>query len=163
VKPDQEAQYVEYVRSSLPWLRRVAYLLTQDWHGADDLVQTAFTQLYVHWGRASASTNLDAYARTVVMRAFLGERRSGWARRVVLWSAPPESAAPGGDPAGALDVRRALARVPPRQRATLVLRYYCDLTVEQTADALRCSSGTVKSQTARGLESLRRALVGTLR
>ncbi|MFD0572043.1 sigma-70 family RNA polymerase sigma factor [Kitasatospora gansuensis] len=59
-----------------------------------------------------------------------------------------------------LDLRRALAALPSRQRATVVLRYYCDLTVEQTAEAMGCSAGNVKSQTSRGLDALRRSLAG---
>jgi len=64
----------------------------------------------------------------------------------------------GGDRDMVMDVDRALAAVPPRQRATLVLRFHCDLSVEQTAHALGCSTGTVKSQTARGLATLRSML-----
>jgi RNA polymerase sigma factor (sigma-70 family) len=62
------------------------------------------------------------------------------------------------DPDTALDVRGALASLPPRQRATLVLRFYCDLNVDQAARVLGCSTGTVKSQTAKALAGLRRAL-----
>ncbi len=67
---------------------------------------------------------------------------------------------PGGarDHDTALDLRAALAALPRRQRATLVLRFYCDLNVDQTAHVLSCSPGTVKSQTAKGLRSLRLAL-----
>ena len=157
---DRDADFVGYVTSRLPRLRQLAYLLTQDWHRADDVVQTAVTQLYVHWRRASGVDNLDAYARTVVVRSFLTERRR-WGSRVSLVSVPPDSATAVEDHAGRLAVRAALAAVPPRQRATLVLRFYCDLSVEQAAQALGCSPGTVKSQTARGLEALRRALAGT--
>lgn len=159
MKPELERRYVEYVRSHLPWLRRLAYLLCHDWHRADDVVQSAITQLYVHWPRASEATSLDAYVRTVLVRTFLTEQRSAWYRRVDLRSEPPEPApATGADHATLLTVQSALAAVPPRQRATLVLRYYSDLSVEETAAALRCSAGTVKSQTKRGLDALRRAL-----
>jgi DNA-directed RNA polymerase specialized sigma24 family protein len=97
--------------------------------------------------------------RTILIRAFLAERRSAWTRRVALFSAYPElPGAPDPDPDTRLDVRAALASLPPRQRATLVLRFYCDLPVEQTAAELGCTPGTVKSQTAKGLSALRRAL-----
>jgi RNA polymerase sigma-70 factor (sigma-E family) len=155
------ADYVEYVQGRLTWLRRVAYLLCQDWHAADDLVQVTITRLFVHWARARRMDNLDGYVRTILVRAFLGERRAPWGKRVVLTGFTPEAAAAGSDREAALDVRDALLAVPPRQRATLVLRFYCDLDVEQAAVALGCSAGTVKSQTAKGLANMRRLLEPT--
>jgi RNA polymerase sigma factor (sigma-70 family) len=149
---------VEYVESRLAWLRRVAYLLCQDWHAADDLVQVTITRLFTHWPRARRMDNVDAYVRTILFRVFLGERRSVWRRRVQLAASPPEVMAAVCDRDAVLDVRSALATVAPRQRATLVLRYYCDLDVEQAAAALGCSAGTVKSQTAKGLAAMRRVL-----
>src|SRR5450432_759527 len=139
-------------------LRRVAYLLSQDWDRADDLVQATITQLYVHWARARAADHIDAYARTILVREFLSERRSAWARRVNLDGRVPETPSRAIDHEALLDLRAALAAVPSRQRATLVLRFSCDLNVEQAARILGCSAGTVKSQTAKGLESLRRTL-----
>ncbi|WP_380279164.1 SigE family RNA polymerase sigma factor [Kitasatospora purpeofusca] len=159
-KQDGDAEFTEFVAARAPWLRKVAYLLCGDWHRADDLVQEAVTKLYVRWGRLSGVENLDGYARTVLLNTFLAEQRSPWwrwtARRDT--EAVPERAVPAPDVDGSVDLRRALAALPPRQRATVVLRYYCDLTVEQTAAALECSTGTVKSQSARGLGSLRRSL-----
>lgn len=151
--------YVEYVEGQLARLRRLAYLMCQDWHGADDLVQATLIRLYVYWPRAARMDNIDAYVRTILVRTFLGERRSPWFRRVLLpGSAQADSIAVGADPDVVLDVREALAAIPPRQRATLVLRFYCDLDVEQAAAALGCSAGTVKSQTSKGLAALRRML-----
>lgn len=157
---ERDHDYTTYVTAQLPWLRKLAYLLTQDWHRADDVVQTAITQLYRHWHRVSRMDNPDGYARTVLVRAFLGERRR-WGSRVRLTADPPDVPAGAEDQASRIAVRTALASVPPRQQATLVLRYYCDLSVEQVAQVLRCSPGTVKSQTARGLDALRRALADT--
>jgi RNA polymerase sigma-70 factor (sigma-E family) len=151
-------EYTEYVSARLMSLRRTAYLLCQDWHRADDLAQATITQLYVHWGRARAAEHIDAYARTVMVREFLSERRSAWARRVSLNDRVPETRVSMTDHDALLDLRTALAAVPPRQRATLVLRFSCDLNVEQTARVLGCSAGTVKSQTAKGLAALRRSL-----
>jgi RNA polymerase sigma-70 factor (sigma-E family) len=154
----RDAEYTEYVQARLPWLRRVAYLLCQDWQSADDLVQSAITRLYTHWGRARETASIDAYTRTIMVRVFISERRSAWARRVILL---PEQFDPPGaqhDHDARLMVRAALAALPPRQRATLVLRFYCDLPVEVTARELGCTAGTVKSQTAKGLDALRRAL-----
>ncbi|GAA3546441.1 SigE family RNA polymerase sigma factor [Nonomuraea rosea] len=153
-----DEEYTAYVRGRLLWLRRIAYSLCQDWHRADDLVQTSITRLYVKWRHARQAADLDAYVRVMLVRVFLKEQRGGWFSRTRLSAAPPEAVAHGWDADLTMDLRRALALVPPRQRATLVLRFHCDLSVEQTAAALGCSTGTVKSQTARGLATLRELL-----
>jgi RNA polymerase sigma-70 factor (sigma-E family) len=170
-KPDRDAEFTDYASARLPWLRRVAYLLCGDWHRADDLVQSSITQLYAHWHRASRADSIDAYARRTLVNAYLAEQRAGWAR----WTIPHwfGSGAPDPEPrpdrtatAAALDLdldlRDALTKLPPRQRATVVLRYYCDLSVEQTAQIMGCSTGNVKSQSARGLATLRNLLDPTL-
>jgi RNA polymerase sigma-70 factor (sigma-E family) len=151
-------EFTRFVSVRLGALRRVAYLLCQDWQRADDLVQVAITRLYVHWDRARTMEHPEAYARTILVREFLGERRSSWARRVRLGVDVPDAEGPEHDSDAALDMRAALASLPPRQRATIVLRYYCDLNVEQTAQLLDCSAGTVKSQTAKALDALRARL-----
>jgi RNA polymerase sigma-70 factor (sigma-E family) len=155
----RDAEFTEYAQARLSWLRGLAYVLCQDWHRADDVVQSALTRLYAHWGTARSADSPDAYARTIVVREFLREQRSSWVRRVVLTRQPPDSAAPdhtGG--AADLGLSEALARLPGGQRAVLVVRFYCDLSVEQSARVLGCSPGTVKSQTAKGLTTLRRWL-----
>lgn len=154
----RDAEFTEFAQARLTSLRRVAYLLCRDWAQADDLVQCTITKLYLHWGRAGANGQLDSYSRTILVREFLSERRSGWARRVSLGHQAQEVPAAAADHDVALDVRSALAGLAPRQRATLVLRFYCDFDVNQSARVLGCSAGTVKSQTAKGLDSMRRAL-----
>jgi len=154
----RDAEYSEFVAARLPSLRRLALLLCQDGAAADDVVQSAITKLYVHWNRARAADHLDAYARKIVVREFLHERRSGWARRVLMPGTLPERAAAAADHDAVLDLRTAVAALPPGQRAVLVLRFYCDLNVDQAARELGCSPGNVKSQTARALASLRRTL-----
>ena len=154
----RDADFAEYVAARMMSLRRLAYLLCQDWHQADDVVQSAITKLYVHWVRASAADNVDAYVRGIVVREFLHERRTAWARRVSLPGQMPDSSAVTADLDASLDLKTAIAGLPPRQRATLVLRFYCDLSVDQAAQALGCSPGTVKSQTAKALTTLRRWL-----
>jgi RNA polymerase sigma-70 factor (sigma-E family) len=161
MRASREAEYTEYVQARLGWLRRTAYLLCQDWQHADDLVQEAITRLYTHWGRARDAASLDAYARTILVRVFLAERRAPWARRVTLPGELGEHAgrqAPSPDHEARLDVRAALRSLPPRQRATVVLRYYCDLPVEEAAEILGVTPGTIKSQTAKGLAALRATL-----
>ena len=157
--PDgSEEDYVDYVSARIPALRRLAYLLTSDAHRADDLVQQTITTLYVKWRRARAADNLDAYVRMMLVRTFLDERRLAWAR-VRLFREMPEP--PPFTDDGSEDrqvVRAALRRVPRRQQAVLVLRFYYDLSVEEVAATLGCTAGTVKSQTSRGLATLRRLL-----
>ena len=154
----RDAEYTEYVAARLLSLRRLAAVLCGDWQHADDLVQAALVKLYVHWGRVRAASHADAYARAVLVREFIHERRSNWAKRVSLRSAVTDVPAAVVDHDAVLDLRAAVAALPARQRATLVLRFYCDLNVDQSAEILGCSPGTVKSQTARALDAVRRAL-----
>jgi RNA polymerase sigma-70 factor (sigma-E family) len=154
----REAAFTEYVAAKGPWLRKVAFLLCQDWHRADDLVQNSIIKLYARWPQAEQIANLDGYARKVVVNTFLAEQRSPWWHRVVLRQEHPGTAQLAVDLDAALDLADALAALPPRQRAAIVLRYYCDLSVEDAAEVLSCSPGTIKSQTSRGLDALRRKL-----
>jgi RNA polymerase sigma-70 factor (sigma-E family) len=155
---DRDADFTEYATARTPWLRKVAFLLCQDWHRADDLVQTTLTRLYVHWHRVNEVESIDAYARTVLVNAFLAEQRTAWWKRVSLHREAIDDVVSDLDVAASVDLRGALAALPPRQRAAIVLRYYCDLSVDEAAAALDCAPGTVKSQTSRGLDAMRRAL-----
>ncbi len=156
----RDAEYAEYVSVRLPALRRLALLLCQDRHRADDLVQQAIIRVYVHWVKASGADNTDAYVNAILVREFLHERRSGWTRRVRVTDQLPESPILTADPDGLIDLQAAVTKLPPGQRAALVLRYYCDLNIDQTAAALGCTTGTVKSQTAKALAALRSRLAG---
>jgi RNA polymerase sigma-70 factor (sigma-E family) len=151
-------EYTEYVAARLSPLRRLAAVLCGDWQRADDLVQATLTQLYAQWSRVRAAGHPDAYARTVLVREFIHERRSPWAKWVSLTGEMTDPPATTVDHDAVMDLRAALAALPARQRATLVLRFYCDLNVDQSAEILGCSPGTVKSQTARALDTVRRAL-----
>ncbi|MEH0842477.1 SigE family RNA polymerase sigma factor [Micromonospora sp. CPCC 205711] len=161
MRRDLEQEYVEYVTARLPALRRIACQLVGDAHRGDDLVQAAVTRIYVNWRRAREADNLDAYVRTVLIRVFLDEKRRLWSR-VRLVDTPPERVPlPPGDTVEDREVlRAALAQVPPRQRAVLVLRFLHDRPVDEVAETLGCTAGTVKSQTSQGLAHLRR-LLGT--
>ena len=163
----RDADFTEYVRSKTPWLRRVAFLLCHDWHRADDLVQSAFLKLYLNWDRARRAENFDGYVRAILVNLYLSEQKSAWWKRISLQrdqfgDVTADPAALGFDTDGSLDMLTALGAVPPRQRAAIVLRYYCDLSVDETADLLACSPGTVKSQTSRGLAALRLVLEAPL-
>jgi RNA polymerase sigma-70 factor (sigma-E family) len=165
----RDAEFTEYVHARTSWLRRIAYLLCQDWHRADDLTQAAFLKLYLRWDRARKVDNFDAYVRAILVNTFLSEQQTTWWKRISLHRSDPAvpageavadaigMAGSSGDIDGTLDLLAALATVPPRQRAALVLRYYCDLSVSETAALLDCSQGTVKSQSSRGLDTLRLA------
>ncbi|GAA2350524.1 SigE family RNA polymerase sigma factor [Dactylosporangium salmoneum] len=156
-----QEEYVEYVTGRLASLRRLAFLLCGDEHRGDDVVQLTIEKLYQRWPRVSAVEHLDQYVRQMLVRTFLDERRRAWSRIGLFGATGPEP--PPHAPHEAVDdrlaLRAALEKVPRRQRAVLVLRYLCDLSVEETAAILGCSPGTVKSQCARGLATLRQ-LVG---
>jgi len=152
-------EFTEYVTSRMEHVRFTAYLLCGDWHEAQDLTQTAFVKLYLVWRRISHSDPIDAYVHTIVVRTYLNERRRLWRKRERLTALAPE---PPPQPVTAPEQRmlvwHALAQVPRRQRAALVLRYWEDLSLVETAERLGCSVGTVKSQCARGLRTLRQLL-----
>ncbi|MFD2467763.1 SigE family RNA polymerase sigma factor [Amycolatopsis silviterrae] len=155
--PWWEGEFVAYVAAASKSLRATAFVLCGDWHRADDLVQTTFLKLYRVWPRLVRRGELDAYVRRMVVRAFLNENRRKWRSREHLSGELPDvRTAPEPDHAQRLAVRAALDGVPPKQRAVLVLRFWDDLSVEETAAALGCTAGTVKSQSARGLATLRK-------
>lgn len=149
-----ESDYADYFTARSVPLRRLAFTLSGDWHLADDLVQHTFLQLYRHWRRVEGTT-LDAYTRRVLVNAFLSHRRKYKREQVV--AAPPDTAARGDEDPGD-DIGAALAALPPRQRALVVLRHLEDMSVADAAQLLGISEGTVKSQTSRALDKLRVAL-----
>jgi RNA polymerase sigma-70 factor (sigma-E family) len=153
-----EDEFVAFAQVCRPSLRRTAYLMCGDWERAADITQEALVRMYVAWPRLERDRGLRAYARRAVVSVAIEQARKRSSREV-------PTADPGDreleDPAGQLVDRlflmAALADLPPRQRACVVLRYYDDLSVEAVAETLGCRTGTVKSQTARGLEALRSA------
>ncbi|SES27478.1 SigE family RNA polymerase sigma factor [Actinokineospora terrae] len=157
----EEQEFAEYFTARRDAVRRTAYLLCGDWHRADDLTQTAFVALHRRWRKIRDRGALDAYVRRSVLRAMIDETRRTW-RRERHVDAVPEQATTDTDVGESVATRSALvdglAKVPPRQRAVLVLRFLEGLDVASTAEALKCSEGTVKSQTARGLATLREVL-----
>jgi RNA polymerase sigma-70 factor (sigma-E family) len=155
---DRTAEFVAYVSARRSHLRRTAYLLCGDWHAADDLVQTALLKLYLAWPRIRSAGAQDAYARRIVVRSHLDERRRPWRRESVGLDGFDHAAPESVSLEDTDELLTALAALPPRQRATVVLRYWCGLTVDEAARDLGCSDGTVKSQTARAIASLRSAL-----
>ncbi|MFC9971508.1 SigE family RNA polymerase sigma factor [Spirillospora sp. NPDC127200] len=149
-------EFEEFVRARTPALLRSAYLLTGDQHLAEDLVQTALARTHGSWRRLERAGNADAYTRKVMYHL-----QVRWWRRRRFAETPlehaPERAAPDtGDLSDVgVDLRRALLRLAPRQRAVLVLRYFEDRSESEAAALLGCSVGTIKSQSAKGLARLR--------
>lgn len=136
-------------------LMRAAFLLTTSVADAEDLVQDVLVKVLLDGRRVAAADNPTAYARRMLVNTFLSRRRRASSRDVVT-ADPPDRPAVAGDAVVDRDVlRRALACVPARQRAAVVLRHYEDLSEQQTAELMGCSVGTVKSLTSRGLAGLR--------
>ncbi len=148
-----EDEFAAYVLARRRRLLRAAWLLTGDWHLAEDLLQTALAKVYLAWSRVE---DPDAYVRRVLVTTHATWWRRKW-RTEQLSADLPEVA--GHDPHPEAELRQqvasALRRLPRRQRAVVVLRYFEDLTETETAAALGCSVGTVKSQASRALASMR--------
>lgn len=157
MKPAEEAAFVEFAAGARERLRRIAYLLCGDWHLASDHTQEGLIRVYVAWPRLRRTGSEFGYARKAVVSAFLDARRKRSSRE--LPQEADASVGSGFDVAESVSARAALmaglAQLPPRQRACVVLRYFDDLSVADTATALGCSQGTVKSQTSKALDSLR--------
>jgi RNA polymerase sigma-70 factor (sigma-E family) len=158
MRSGEEQLYLDYVAGREQWLGRIAYRLCGDRHQAEDLVQQVLVDLYVHWSKATRATTLDGYVRRMIVHAWLRESQRGWFRRVRPSAELPAVAAAEPDVGTRIDILAALARLTPRQRAVLVLRFWEGLPVAETAALLSCSEGNVKSQTARSLAALRRLL-----
>jgi RNA polymerase sigma-70 factor (sigma-E family) len=153
------AAFAEFATARSAALFRAAYLMVGDHGLAEDLLQEALTKTYVAWPRLRDINNAEAYTRKAITTTAI----SWWRRK--SWQAEkprddvPELAARGHEPEHAVAERdwlwAELRQLPPKQRAAIVLRFYEDLTEAQTAAALGCSVGTVKSQVSTGLKRLR--------
>jgi RNA polymerase sigma-70 factor (sigma-E family) len=157
------AEFEQFAASQADGLLRSAYLMCGDRGEAEDLVQECLLQLARRWPRVRSMDHQGAYARRVLFNQVLDSGRKRTRRQQEL-EASETPASPDGDRAraGALEARadlmKALGTLPARQRAVLVLRYFGDLPEVEVATILGCPPGTVKSNTARGLERLREAL-----
>jgi RNA polymerase sigma-70 factor (sigma-E family) len=156
-RPPSDAEFAALVQAWWPGLYRTAYLLLGDHHLAEDLTQTALAKTYASWSRVRDLDAAPGYARVVLARtAASWFRRRSWRNELPTETLPElgHEHEPSDRPA----VVAALAALPPRQRAVVVLRWYDDLSVREVADALGITEGTVKSQTSHALASLRRLL-----
>jgi RNA polymerase sigma-70 factor (sigma-E family) len=161
VKNERDEQFHRFVLSHRTGLVHTATLLTAgDTHLAEDLVQSTLTKLYVAWPSFRKADNPEGYLRRTLVNTLTDERRRWWRRHERTVADIPERPRPVESSSGDGDdrLRDALRALPPKMRAAVVFRYFYDLDVADTADALGCSVGTVKSQTARALERLRAEL-----
>jgi RNA polymerase sigma-70 factor (sigma-E family) len=151
----EERRFREFVSARSPTLMRLAFLLTGgDQHAAEDLLQTALTRTAARWRTVDSP---EAYVRQAMYRQQVSWWRLAWRRRETAVPHPPERGRPDATHGVELRivVRQALARLTPRQRAVLVLRYFEDLPEAEVAALLGCSVGTVRSTAHRSLARLR--------
>jgi RNA polymerase sigma-70 factor (sigma-E family) len=162
VQSSADDEFRDFMRGRWPATVRLAYGLTGDVGHAEDVAQAAFARAYASWGRVTRTGDPDAYLRRIVVN----ENRRRFRKRRVAEDLPgtlPERGAP--DAAEDIDERAALltalGRLGPRQRAVVVLRFWMDMSEADTAKALNCSVGTVKSQASRALATLRKETAGS--
>jgi len=152
-------RFAAYVRDRGEHHLRVAVLLTGDWHTAEDLVQASLVKLYRAWPKLRLDGDPDAYLRRIMVNTHRSWWRARWRRETPSGDLPETVVADFADgKALSAQVRQALAALPRRQRAVLVLRYYADLPEAEVAVLLGCTTGTVKTHTHRGLRALREIL-----
>jgi RNA polymerase sigma-70 factor (sigma-E family) len=151
-----QEEFDGFVRAASPALLRAAWLLAGDWPAAEDLVQTAFEKTWPRWDRLVDDRHRLAYLHRVLTNAFLRGKRRRWLGEVATGDLPHRAASDGSeDLVLRASVVAAVRELPPRQRTVIALRYLADLTEAQTAAAMHCSTGTVKSYSARALAALR--------
>ncbi|MFC5803041.1 SigE family RNA polymerase sigma factor [Streptomyces formicae] len=168
MRRDRTDEFLEFAAGRTGHLYRSACLLTSgDTHLAEDLVQDTLGRMYVMWGRVSRIDNPAAYAQTVLVRTFLSQRRRRSATERPLGELPESfadsvSGTGAGDPALRVALLDALARLAPKDRAVVVLRYWEDRSIGETADVLNVSSAAVRTRSVRALAKLRELLGGSI-
>ena len=155
MRKSEEDDFGAFVASRMDRWRRTAYLFSHDWHTADDIVSITVGRLYRHWHKVSQARNPDAYAQRVLTHSWLDECRRPWAREQSQAELPETPWLPTDQVVDRESLARLLESLAPRQRTVLVLRFYLGYTLDETAELLGVSVGTVKSQSSRGLETLR--------
>jgi RNA polymerase sigma-70 factor (sigma-E family) len=152
-----EDEFTEFAIARAGRLREIAFLMCGDWHQAQDLTQQTLTKVYVSWRRIRSRDNVDAYARRVLLRELLNERRLRRSSERPVADVP-EAPAVSSDPDLRLTLLQALATIPAKRRAVIILRYWDDHSVERVAEIMQLSTSAVKSLTVRGLADVRAAL-----
>jgi len=161
VTGESQHPFDAFARSNHERLRWEAYRLCGNWHDADDLVQTLLIKLYLVWGKLHQADRLSAYSRLALQRTYISEhRRARWGREISRSELPelPASVNHAHSAEDRLTLLYALRSLAPRQRAVVLLRYWYDHSIDETARILGCSPGTVSSQTFHALRTLRLAL-----
>jgi RNA polymerase sigma-70 factor (sigma-E family) len=150
-------EFTDYALVMRSRLRQQAFSLCGDWQEADDLAQETLVTLYRHWPKLDRHARLDGYVNTVLLRRFLSVRRHLRWRRELSYADPPAPAQHRDN--DVVELRLSLVaelkRLPPRQRAVIVLRFWHDLSIEQVAATMNTSPGTVASQCHKALITLR--------
>jgi RNA polymerase sigma-70 factor (sigma-E family) len=149
-----EDDFVQFAQAVAPRLRRTAFLLCGDWHLAEDLAQTTLAKVFASWRRINRRDAAAAYAMRTLLNTYLAESRRKRPGEL-LTGYLPERPVEQPSPELRMAVLEALATLPPKARAVVVLRYWADQSVDQVATLLGCSTGNVKSQSARALDKLR--------
>ncbi|MFI8963554.1 SigE family RNA polymerase sigma factor [Streptomyces sp. NPDC053493] len=156
-------EFLEFATARSGHLFRSACLLTSgDTHLAEDLVQETLGRMYALWGRVARIGNPAGYAQTVLVRTFLSQQRRRSATERPLGELPDRAPENGEDPALRIALLDALAGLAPKDRAVVVLRYWEDRSIEETAAALHVSSAAVRTRSTRALAKLRTGLGGSI-
>jgi RNA polymerase sigma-70 factor (sigma-E family) len=148
-------EFAVWAASAAPRLRRLGFLLSGDWHRGEDLTQETFVRIYAVWVRVSRRGSPDAYATRTLVNLHRTSLRRSWNREQPTAELPEVIDRTSYDGSPDAELLEALSRLGPSQRAVVVLRYWDDRTVDEVADLLHLSAGTVKSQASRGLANLR--------
>ncbi|MET8763985.1 SigE family RNA polymerase sigma factor [Lentzea sp. NPDC004782] len=154
------ADYDDFARAQLPRLLRYATMLTGEREQAADLVQDVLVKVYRHWSRVSGADHPDRYVLRMVTNGYLSWRHS-WSARVIASADLPDEARAddfASDHAAREDMWQRLARLPKRQRAVMVLRYYEQLPDPEIAGLLGCAQATVRAHAHKALAALRNGL-----
>lgn len=152
-----QEEFTEFAVASAPRLRRAAFLLCGDWQTAEDLAQTTLAKVFISWRKVRRHDSAHAYATRTMVNSYLADKRLRRSMEI-LTDQLPDCPATLPPPETRIVVLDALATLPPRTRAVVMLRYWEDLSVDQAADVLGCSPGTVKTLSSRALDKLRAVL-----
>lgn len=152
----RDEEFASFVAAATPRLRRTAYLMCRDWHLAQDLTQLTLAKMYAVWPRIRHTANLEAYSRRILLNAVFDHRKRRSTTEVVVADLPEHAGDPA-QPAAELHIvlMRALATLPVRDQAIVVLRHWEDHSVDTVAEILNISTSVVKMQTLRALTRLR--------